>query len=79
MFSKVKKMKNHVYRHRARYTALVTIPVTVIVMELHYKPYVEVGKAMAVFLYDHGLGKEFMDLNAASIYPGFFPPFKRFS
>ncbi len=64
MLTKVLNVKNHVYHHRAKYTALVTIPTTVIVMNRHYAPYVEVAKVMAVFIHDHDLGPKFLELHS---------------
>jgi hypothetical protein len=60
MRTKIAKVKNHIYRNRAKYTAVVTIPTTIIVMNHHYKPYVLVARDMAVFLHDHDLGTKFL-------------------
>lgn len=59
---KLDKFKNHIYQNRAKYTALVTIPTMYVVMSNHYKPYVEIGKVMAVFIHDHDLGQRFLDV-----------------
>lgn len=60
MLNKLRKAKNHVYRHRAKYTALVTIPVTVAVTRGRYMSYVYVARDMAVFLHKHDLGEKFL-------------------
>jgi hypothetical protein len=65
MRNKMRKVKNHVYNHRAKYTALVTIPATVIVMDRHYAQYVYVARHMAVFLHDHDLGPKFLEMYKA--------------
>lgn len=59
---KFNKIVDHVYLHRARYTALVTIPTMYFVMSNHYRPYVETGKVMAVFIHDHDLGQRFLEV-----------------
>jgi hypothetical protein len=61
MFTQIGKVKTHVYLNRAKYTALVTVPVTIIVMNRIYKPYVLVAREMAVFLYEHDLGTKFLE------------------
>lgn len=61
-FSIVKKIKDHIYHHRAKYTALVTIPTTAVVMNKHYKPYVDTAKVMAVFIHDNNLGQRFLEV-----------------
>jgi hypothetical protein len=69
MRTKMRKIKNHVYNHRAGYTALVTIPTTAIttavVMDRQYAPYVYIARHMAVFLHDHDLGTKFLEMYKA--------------
>jgi hypothetical protein len=60
MFAKLQEIKNHVHQHRAKYTAMVTIPATAIVVSSHYASYVQAAHLLSRFIVENNLGAEFV-------------------